>query len=223
MREQIQNHPSDKLITTRELLHHGTRKAVDCAVSVLVKEGTIRRVARGVFEKRERIRPVGIIEIAMVKAQSFGRKLITHAADLAERFGFLKDTNAGNRFETDGRSSSFLFGLVRIKFKGTSPRKIALGNSKIGKLVRALCHMGKDRVNEELIGLATRDLNHVERAEIGRLCSSMPSWLSDYFASWTLFEKTDRIKITMITDRSSNSVMESSVQYLLRQIVRSNE
>jgi hypothetical protein len=168
IRNHIEEQSPETLITTRAMIGYGTRKAVDCTISALVKKGILKRVARGVFAKRERKSPVTIEEVATVKANSFGRKLIKHAAKVAHMLG-ISEKSSSNEFEIDGRSSSFLFGDIRIRFKGTSPRKIALGDSPVGTIVRALCHLGRTKVDSETIAIATKGLTFKQRAEFGNL------------------------------------------------------
>jgi hypothetical protein len=90
---------------------------------------------------------------------------------------------------TSGRSSSFFFGNRKIILTGASPRKMALGDSKVGKVIRALWHMGRSVVDEHIIGKATKLFSRFDRIEMGKLCASMPEWLGQYFYPWRLLER----------------------------------
>src|SRR5262245_29719176 len=83
IRDYIQQLPRDSLFTSRDLVCFGTRPSVDNAVYNLVKAKEIIRVARGMFHRPERRKPVSVLEAAKAKAQSFGREIITHALDIA--------------------------------------------------------------------------------------------------------------------------------------------
>lgn len=188
IRDHINNHPVNEILTTRDLVHYGTRRAVDNAIAWCLKMKLLKRVARGCFIKPQRNQPVTELEIAEKKATSFGRKIISYAADVARELGILSRPSTGTIFAINGRSSSFMFNGNRIAFKGTSPRKFALGDSTTGRIIRALCHLGEKAVNARIIGLATRDLTAAKKIEIAKRCSSMPAWLADYFYSWNLLE-----------------------------------
>jgi hypothetical protein len=153
-------------------------------VHELKKSGEIVSVTRGVFHKKERMKAVTVLELATVKAESFGRQIITHAANIAGQLGLLPQKEFEHHFATNGRTSSFRFGSIVIHFKGTSPRKMSLGESPAGNVIRALCYLGKERFTEESAEHATRNLSLLDRLEIGRLCASMPAWLSNFFCSW---------------------------------------
>lgn len=188
IREHIDEHPTDEILTTRDLVHYGTRRAVDNAIAWCLKKKILKRVARGCFVKAERQKAVTELEIASKKASSFGRRIIKYAADVARELGILDRPSTGTVFATDGRTSSFVFDGKRIIFKGTSPRKFAIGDSPTGQIIRALCYLGEKAVNSRTIGLATKALTVPQKIEVAKLCRSMPAWLADYFFSWNLLE-----------------------------------
>jgi hypothetical protein len=209
IRKHIEALPVDKLFTSRDLLCYGTRSAVDNTVYELKKSGEIVSVTRGVFKKKQRVKPVTVLELATVKAESFGRQIITHAANIAGQLGLLPQKELEHHFATNGRTSSFKFSSIVIHFKGTSTRKMSLGESPAGSVIRALCYLGKERFTEESAGHATRHLAHSDRLEIGRLCSSMPAWLSNFFCSW--FQPVSAsLSITLFAQENRQTSMQES-------------
>src|SRR5437016_2075923 len=85
IREHLSGLPVEALFTTRDLLCFGLRSTVDNALSAMVKAGEIMRVTRGVFCMKERTTPVTVPEVAITKAESFGRKIITHAGKILNK------------------------------------------------------------------------------------------------------------------------------------------
>jgi len=130
--------------------------------------------------------PVTLMEVVTCRAKAFGREIIQSAREIAFQRGVIETPGPPNVFHTNGRTSKFRFGDEEIFLKGVSPRKMALGDSFVGQTIRALWHLGKDAVNENLIGHATRGFSINQRVEMGRLCSSMPGWLGKFFYSWNL-------------------------------------
>lgn len=184
IRKHISELPQDMLFTTRDLLNYGPRSAIDNAIYKLVQNEEIVRIVPGVFKNPLRSKPVEFLELARVKAQSFGRDIITHPVDAAVQVGLLFETdNIGLHvlFATNGRTSKFRFGPFTIHFKGTSSRKMELGDSLLGKAIRALCFMGEKNISEETFNLATDWLCDSDLEEGGGLCALMPAWLSEYF------------------------------------------
>jgi len=211
IREYISEQPNEQLITRRDIIGLGPERAVDNAIADLIETKVIERVAQGVYKKRERTSEISVLEIASVKAKAFKRNILTHAADIAHEMGISAKGNP-HKFATDGRSSSFMFGDIEVRMEGVSHRKMSLGDSVVGKLIRALCHIGKDAVTYEIVNYTTRLLSHEQRVEIGKLCSSMPGWLSKFFVGWNLLTLVEQ-KAYEIED-TPHGVMENTPVYM---------
>ena len=138
--------PPGTLISTRELLPFGKRGSVDWATHTLVNRQIIERLAQGVFRLRlPGNKPVSVAKIAEFKARIFGRVLVSSGTVLPEDIkhmmpGLEKDTVV---FAISGRTSAFRTSKNRVVLLGMSKRKIALGNSEIGKAMRDLWFVGK--------------------------------------------------------------------------------
>lgn len=170
----------DQIFTTRDMLTYGRRAAVDKALSRMVSNGQIIRLARGVFMRdRPGRREVSVAEIAKVKAASFGRLIMTHAHDCAIRMGLLPETNENTMFNITGHSSSFRYGGVQIHFHGVSGRKFFLGDSQHGMLMRAFWYMDRKGYPSPNYFSAISMLNRIERSQMQSKARWIPSWLSD--------------------------------------------
>ena len=87
--------PSGQIFTTRDLLHTAWRAAVDKALSRLVAKEYIIRLSRGVFIRNDyKVIMPSIEKIAHVKAESFGKHILSHGADAAQQLGL---TDTGNK------------------------------------------------------------------------------------------------------------------------------
>lgn len=169
-----------EIFTTRDLLNYGTRSAVDKAVSRLIKAEYMIRLARGIF-----IKDTGQsfsftpFEIAKVKAESFGRRIITHAKDIAHKLKLLQDGNSEITYATDGGSSSFQFGDIKIYFKKTSLKNMKLADTKVGQTIRALNYLGKNLCNKTIIKEILKEFWYTRplKEEIIRSYAFMPFWL----------------------------------------------
>ena len=233
--------PVDKLITSRMLVHLGSRTSVDNSVSTLVAELEIVRVSRGIFRKPARLRPVGVNEVAQVKANSFGRKISMHAQDIARKLGLkaprekkqkgkkVVKTKNGNReseyfFACDGRSSRFRFEGKVIHFKGVSLRKMALGDSPVGKAIRVLTYLGRQGLkNLNSLRVVLRFLGKTGRLELLRRADYLPSWISDLLhrgsGKHAAQEEGGVTTCTILyepeSERQDSTVQEAGAVYLL--------
>ncbi|MBY0357391.1 MAG: hypothetical protein K2W82_05255 [Candidatus Obscuribacterales bacterium] len=185
---RIKNHiaklENDQLFSTREFLSYGSRPAVDQALWRLVDAGIIIRVARGLFIKQGAVMPT-VFAVAKAKAEAFGRRIVTSGLQAARELGLTakqsQNKTQETAYATNGRTSSFRFGKIKIRLIGTSPRKMGLKDDPVNAVLRALWHYGKAACNPEAISQATNKLNRNQRQELRKAESLMPYWLQKSF------------------------------------------
>ncbi len=151
---------------------------MDTSLWRLVKEGFLKRVARGVFVRHD----AGLPELAAIvnaKSEAFGRSVIEHCVNVAANLNF--PGVLPNEFvaSTDGRSSSFDTIYGRVHTKEVATRKRCLGASIIGQTIRALWYFKVPRF--DLTALAARTFGRGERQHLNELIRWMPAWLSRQF------------------------------------------
>jgi Family of unknown function (DUF6088) len=174
--------PEGEAFTTRDCLGFGFRSAVDRALSRLVRNGTLRRLARGVFARDpDGLRHYSDYEIAKIKAEAFGRKMAKHPLLIASELGIEDVEKVESTFSTDGHTTKFLAGERTIRLVHSSSRKMRLCNSKAGQAARALWHLGKYVVDPTVIMQAVLNFDRDDRLELKRNVRWMPAWLSDSF------------------------------------------
>lgn len=173
----------DTIFTTRDLLTFGRRSAVDNAVYNLVNRGEIVRIVPGVFSLPGSKRKLSLKELAIIKAKSFGRRIVKHASEIASDLGIASSEIPDDEvwFATSGSKSAFKFGLITIRFKPTCQRKMKLGETRAGQVVRALNYVGRRKVTHKTGAIATADLSRRARRRLQSLTSMMPAWLSEFF------------------------------------------
>jgi hypothetical protein len=153
---------------------------VDQTLYRLVKNGTIRRLARGVFVRDER-KKFSHFEIASIKAKAFGRTLINFDFTVPDQLKAPVKTPIEPVFFIDGRSSGFHADGILIALQECSQRKMSLGDGKVGQAMRALWRIGKAAVTKEKISHATDHFRRTDRADLLRSIRYLPAWLSDFF------------------------------------------
>jgi hypothetical protein len=182
IRRMIYSLPEGGAFTTRDCLNYGRRAAVDQAISRSVKKGLIRLLARGVFVKDPyHEHKFTLIEIAMLKAKSFGHRITKHASTIASELGLKAEASRECIFASDGRTSKFRVGDKLIYLKEACPRKMKLHETKTERTLRALWGMGRREVNPYVIQHAARHFMREDREEILNHMRWIPSWLCDSF------------------------------------------
>lgn len=185
IRAHIEGLSPTTIFTTRDVLKYGKRGAVDQYLYILVKRGTIRRLARGVFVQDKNVNP-SIEEIAQIKAAAFARRICKNATEVLCKLALFRQTNltdksSGKTFAINGRSSSFQSYRGAVIYKGIAQRRLKLCDSKTGEKVYALWHLRDDDHIERAVNFVFRQMNRAERLDL-RACSSlMPGWLNDMF------------------------------------------
>jgi hypothetical protein len=176
IRAHINALAADAIFATRDLVKYGKRNNVDQALFQLVHSGFILRLARGIFIKCGARIP-STLEVATYKARSFGKELVRHGQTLTQIMSD-EDSQPELLFYIRGRSSTFWYGNQQIRLHGTSDRRVRGGESKIGRLIRALWYTSKTRGESALI----RKIKQIPPREIRQLINQsqwMPAWLSD--------------------------------------------
>jgi hypothetical protein len=166
------------MFSTQECLEFGPRHAVDQELHKQVRSARILRLAWGVFVKPTQNSGMpDASKIAAFKAQAFQRTA-WRSPEEAQRLLLSQSTDSLS-VATNGSSSSLIIGDQRVRLTNVCPRKLALGDSKAGLLIRTLWALGPDGVTDDLIRDATVTFGRTDFAEIRNSCSMMPAWLAD--------------------------------------------
>lgn len=172
VRRYLNNLPEGAIFDSRELLIYGTRNTIDGILFRLTRTGELVRVARGVFQKSDGSSPSPtVFGVTSLKAQSSGQS-IKLTDSLQEKTV---------TFWTDGASSSFKCGDVRVILKKVSSRKLKLAQSgKMGMSLALLWQLGKGNVTKSQ-ALAAVSVNAFEREALKELLPLTPDWLASMF------------------------------------------
>jgi Family of unknown function (DUF6088) len=171
-----------RIFTTREVLCYGFRAAIDQILSRFVKQGRIRRLARGVFVKDPSNKMFfSDFEIAKVKAESFGRRISKHPDNIGISLGIKDGKEDNSTFSIDGRTSRFRIGNRTITLKETSTRRMKLSETHSGQVLRALCQLGSRFVDRYIISTSQKDYTRFDRIDHQNNIQFIPSWLSDLY------------------------------------------
>jgi hypothetical protein len=192
VRQHVNRLDGGTIFTTRDLLGYGSRNSIDKSTCNLIKEGEIRRLARGVFIKdgvapKRKVQP---IEVAFAKAKAWGKQIFESTiSDPRFMFGQPNVLQRGSdeaalEFRTSGRTSSFL--LVsgqRIIFRGQGPRKLSLPDSTVGQVARELWEAGRESARQVLRN-ALAVFKVTEKNELLAQFRLLPGWLNAIFGEF---------------------------------------
>ncbi len=183
VRTRIRRLPRGKPFTSSRFLKHGPRGAVDRALSRLVAEGEIERLARGVFVRPRKSRFVGTVmpevsEVVEVIARDHGETIQVHGAEAVRRFKLSTQMPTSPVFYTSGSSRSLRIGSITVKLMHTTNRRrLQFAGKKTGLALSALWYLGKENVNPETISRINSGLSPEEFETLK--AADLPAWMAD--------------------------------------------
>ena len=181
LREYIGDLPDNQLFCTRDLLGLCDRRSLDVALSTLVKEAFIERLAWGVFRLRKPDNePISPLVVAAVKLKAFGKNIFNlpevRKGPSSKRLTACAPENIAVTVGTDGRSSSFIYQGKKIICLSLGPRKCRLGKDTAGSSLRELWLLGDVELPQEQLQPLLEQLFPTDQT-LGKLWKFLPDWL----------------------------------------------
>jgi Family of unknown function (DUF6088) len=174
------------VFTPNEFLHLGGRSAVDKTLSRLAAKGTIRRLARGLYDY-PRVHPeLGMLspdieKVAKALAGKDRIRLQPAGAYATNLLGLSEQVPAKVVFLTDGPSRTVKLGRQEIQLRRTTPRNMAAAGRLSGLLMQALRHLGKEHITPARVAHLKRTLPASERRQLLKDLRLAPAWMHPLF------------------------------------------
>jgi len=159
---------------------------VDKALSRMAASGTIRRLARGLYDYPKTHPVLGALypapeAVAKVLAHRDAVRLQPAGAYAANLLGLSEQVPAKIVFLTNGPSRTVKLGPMEITLRRTTPRNMATAGRLSGLLIQALRHLGRAHITPERITHLRRTIPAAERAELLRDLRYAPAWMHAVF------------------------------------------
>jgi len=180
--ERTSGLPEGTPIYAKELLHLGSRAAVDQALSRLARRGHLMRAGRGVYvrpiESRFGRRAPSASSVVENIAHITGEAIAPHGAAVANKLGLTTQVPVRSVYLTSGRSRQLKLGSQVVELRHAPYWQFALGNQPSGEVLRALAWLGPEKAGAALRTLK-RKLSASELRAIASARSMLPSWLAE--------------------------------------------
>nr|WP_165235643.1 DUF6088 family protein [Aquisphaera insulae] len=165
-----------------DFLDLGSRQAVDVTLHRLAKKGTIRRLARGLYDYPKEHPALGTLSpsadaIARALAGRDRTRLQPAGAYAANVLGLSEQVPARAEFLTDGPSRTVRVGNTTIQLRRTTPRNMAAAGKLSGLVVQALRALGEPHVTPDRIEHLRRTIPAEKRRELSKDLSVAPAWM----------------------------------------------
>jgi hypothetical protein len=169
-----------------DFLKLGSREAIDLALHRLARKGTIRRLARGVYDFPKQHPQLGILSppadsVASALAGRDRTRFQPTGAYAANALGLTEQVPAKVVFLTDGPSRTVRIGPTTIQLRQTTPRNMAAAGRLSGLLIQALRELGPDHITPERQQHLKRTLPLEKRREILKDLRLAPAWMHPIF------------------------------------------
>ncbi|HEX7424412.1 MAG TPA: DUF6088 family protein [Terriglobales bacterium] len=173
--------PEGTPLAAKELLHLGSRAAVDQALSRLARLGSLMRAGRGLYirpiESRFGTRaPVASKVVEAIAAQR-GESVAPHGAAAANELGLTTQVPVREVYLTSGRSRRLQLGAQVIELRHVPAWQLVLLGRPAGAAIRALAWLGPERASEALRTLQ-RKLPPTELQAVVAARAGLPTWMA---------------------------------------------
>lgn len=172
------------VFTPTHLSDLGTRNAVASALKRFKATGTIRQLARGLYDYPVEDPVLGKVAPS---ADAIARALVVRDAIrlqpsgdyAANLLGLSEQVPSRVVFLTDGPPRKVKIGKREILLKRTTPRNMATAGRKSGLMIQALRHLGRPRINDQIVATIARQISVEDRAAILKDLRHAPAWIGD--------------------------------------------
>ena len=176
----------DAVFVPTDFLSFGSRQAVDIVLHRLVRKGTIRRLARGIYDFPKEHPKLGKLlpspeKIAEALVGRDCTRIQPTGAYAANILGLSEQVPAKVVFLTDGPSRTVKIGTTTIQLRRTTPKNMAMAGRLSGLLVQALRELGKEHITLERIEHLKRTIPLNARQELLKDIRFAPEWMHSIF------------------------------------------
>ena len=165
-----------------DFLDIGSRASVDQAVSRLADQGVVRRLTRGLYDYPKKSSRFGYLspsadDVAQAVARKDNQVLQLSPAMAANQLGLSTQVPSKPTYMTDGPTRTKTVGRQVIQFRNASSKTLVGAGQKTGAVFQALRYVGKDRVDDQVIGKLARALDDKDRVLLSKQSKHVPAWM----------------------------------------------
>ena len=173
------------VFTRYDLIDLGTPHAVGMVLIRLVRNGRIRRIARGLYDIPRIHRTLGVLApspetIAEAIARRDGAWIQPAEAMAANLLNLSEQVPAKIVYETDGPRRTLRIGRYEIRFDKRSPRKLRSAARMSSLLFAALRNLGRAHVTNERVAHLRKSLTASDRRQLLKDLPSAPAWMHPF-------------------------------------------
>jgi hypothetical protein len=183
IRQKICARGPGTVVNPADFLSLGSRAAVDQVLSRLTKEGTLRRLRRGVYHFPQINEHLGMVlsptpeAIAQALARGHRSSLQIAGAQAANLLGLSEQVPAHVVYLTDGTAGKVQIGNQTIELRHAAPRSMQAAGRISGTVIQALRYLGQKNVTPEVLRRLQTKLSDEDKKTLQRDMLLAPGWM----------------------------------------------
>lgn len=181
--KSVRGHGRGWVFTPNSFQEAGSRPAVESALRRLKNGGTIRLLARGLYDYPRTDTKLGVLAptidqiVAALEARDAVR-LQPSGAYAANLLGLSDQIPMKIVFLTDGPTRKVQVGKRQILLKHTTPRNMATAGRISGTVIQALRWLGQRHVDDRVKSILKKRLGAKEKAQLLKDIHYAPIWIA---------------------------------------------
>jgi hypothetical protein len=169
--------------TPKDFLDLASRGTVDVTLAALLANGTIRRLARGLYDYPDYSEMLGqmtapdLNAVAHALARRYRWTIIPDGPTAANLLGLSTQVPAKAVFISDGPTKTIAIGQRTIHFKNARPKETGVASVRAGGVIQALRHLGRRAVDESVIRKLQKILSAKDKRDLLRDARQSADWI----------------------------------------------
>lgn len=158
IQQRIEHLEAGHAFSARDFLRDFKRYEVDVALSSLAKDGFIRRIIPGIYERPRISALLGtqvapdLYSVARALARKFSWRIYPSGNTALNLLGLSTQIPGRMIFHSDGPSRKYAIGNRDIEFRHTSLNELVFRLPESTLVVQALKALGKEHIDKEVLG-----------------------------------------------------------------------
>lgn len=171
--------------TPKEFASLGDARSVGMALTRLTRKGTIRRLARGLYDYPREDPSLGLLppstdDIAKALKGRDDSRLQPSGAHAANLLGLSNQVPVRAVYLTDATSRKVQVGKRQIVLKHTTTRNMATAGRISGTVIQALRWLGERHVNDDTVAILRRQLSEHDKKQLAKDLRYAPAWIAEF-------------------------------------------
>ena len=183
--EMINGHGQGWVFTPASFKAIGSRSAVERALRRHKNNGTIRQLARGLYDYPRTDPQLGVLAPSMdlitgALEERDAVRLQPSGAYAANLLGLSDQVPMKVVFLTDGLTRKLQVGNRQILLKRTTPRNMATAGRVSGTVIQALRWLGQQHIDNRVMSILMKRLSAKDKAQLLEDIPYAPIWIAQF-------------------------------------------